>query len=442
MKADSHLPLARIGIVVLMVLYSVLSYFDRTIMSVAGPGMIHDFGLSETQMGAVYSAFFLGYAIFMVPGGELADRLGPWRTLAAMGAGAGIFTATTAVAGLPSLGIFGVIPLLLMVRFLMGVVTAPLYPSCGKMNANWFAPSRQGFVWGLIAGGAGVGSALSPSLFAWMLPALGWRRSFSCAAAATLALAALWSLYARDRESQQTPVRIPRHIFSRYPENTMTNDQVHLEPHNFWALLRNRNVLLLSFGYLTVGYFEYIFFFWIYYYFGEIRHMTPKETSSYTTAIFLAWVVMSPIGGILSDLLVRKLGPARGRPIVPVVGVLGGAVLLFWGIRLANPLAVGAALALSFGLASSSDGAFWKATIEAGGDNVGAACGILNTGSNVGGFIAPVLTPWIASFAGWSFSLNIGCLLAAIGAAIWFFLRPVSPTAQNLLMVADTVSSM
>ena len=64
------------NIVALMVLLSVMSYFDRTIMSIAGPGMIHDFGLSETQMGSVYSAFLLGYALMMIPGGRLADRWG------------------------------------------------------------------------------------------------------------------------------------------------------------------------------------------------------------------------------------------------------------------------------------------------------------------------------------------------------------------------------
>ena len=66
-------------------------------MSVAGPDIIHEFGLSETQMGAVYSAFLLGYALMMIPGGYLSDRLGPWRTLIGMGFGAAVFTGFTAL---------------------------------------------------------------------------------------------------------------------------------------------------------------------------------------------------------------------------------------------------------------------------------------------------------------------------------------------------------
>ena len=71
----------RVGIVVLMVLFSLMSYFDRTIMSIAGPVIAKEFSLSETQMGAIYSAFLLSYAILMIPGGQLADRFGPRAVL-------------------------------------------------------------------------------------------------------------------------------------------------------------------------------------------------------------------------------------------------------------------------------------------------------------------------------------------------------------------------
>ncbi|MBV8477542.1 MAG: MFS transporter, partial [Acidobacteria bacterium] len=69
------------AIVLLMVAFSVMSYFDRIIMSIAGPFIMSESHLSETQMGAVYSAFTFGYAICMIPGGRLADRLGPRHVL-------------------------------------------------------------------------------------------------------------------------------------------------------------------------------------------------------------------------------------------------------------------------------------------------------------------------------------------------------------------------
>lgn len=420
---------ARFNIVTLMVLFSVMSYFDRTIMSVAGPGIIRDFGLSETQMGGVYSAFLLGYALIMIPAGHLADRFGPWRTLIGMGFGAGLFTGLTGLGVRPGLGsLIGIMPALLTIRFMMGACTAPLYPSCAAMNANWFPATRQGFVWGLVAGGAGIGSALSPSLFAWMIPHLGWRKSFGLAGATTALLTAVWAWYARDRPSVHRSAQGVQTLSSSMKLNTCKTRGRFA----FRKLHANRNVMLLTIGYMTVSYFEYIFFFWIYYYFGEIRRMSPLETSIYTTVVFLAWVVMSPLGGWCSDWLVKKLGTKTGRPIVPMSGMLLATLLLFIGTHLSNSMAVGALLALSFGSASSTDGAFWAATMDAGAESVGAACGILNTGSNLGGFIAPVLTPFIASFAGWSAALYFGCCVAVLGVAIWLFLDPIQSAVNGM----------
>jgi ACS family glucarate transporter-like MFS transporter len=76
-------------IVLLMVALSTMSYFDRIIMSIAGPGILREFALSETQLGAIYSAFTLCYAFLMIPGGRAADRFGPRLMLTAMAVSSG-----------------------------------------------------------------------------------------------------------------------------------------------------------------------------------------------------------------------------------------------------------------------------------------------------------------------------------------------------------------
>src|SRR2546425_12999178 len=94
----------QIVMVALMAAFSVMSYFDRTIMSIAGPQIMKEFDLSVTQMGSVYSAFVLSYAIMMIPGGQVVDRLGPRITLLVMGLSAALFTGLTALGGKPGLG--------------------------------------------------------------------------------------------------------------------------------------------------------------------------------------------------------------------------------------------------------------------------------------------------------------------------------------------------
>src|SRR3954469_23176939 len=105
--------------VTLMVTLSALSYFDRTIMSIAGPAIMREFSISETAMGTVYSAFLLSYTVLMTPGGWLADRFGPRAGLTVAGFGVAALTAVTAYCGNPGLGaLLGVVPSFQIVRFL------------------------------------------------------------------------------------------------------------------------------------------------------------------------------------------------------------------------------------------------------------------------------------------------------------------------------------
>ena len=79
-------------------------------------------------------------------------------------------------------------------------------------------------------------------------------------------------------------------------------------------------------------------------------------------------------------------------------------------------------LCLSLGFAASSDGPYWAAAIDAGGEQSGLSGAILNTGGNLGGLFAPVLTPFIASKVGWSWGLYAGSVIVMIGVATWFFI--------------------
>src|ERR1700733_5045931 len=77
-------------IIGLMFGLSVLSYFDRTILSIAGPGIMKEFSISAVRMGAVYSAFLVSYAVCMIPGGRMADRFGPRIVLTWMALGSAL----------------------------------------------------------------------------------------------------------------------------------------------------------------------------------------------------------------------------------------------------------------------------------------------------------------------------------------------------------------
>ncbi len=55
---------------------ALVALFQRVSISVAGDSIMREFQFSQTRMGTVFSAFVLGYTLFQVPGGMLADPLG------------------------------------------------------------------------------------------------------------------------------------------------------------------------------------------------------------------------------------------------------------------------------------------------------------------------------------------------------------------------------
>ena len=402
----------QILLIALMGAFSVMSYFDRTIMSIAGPPIMKEFDLSATQMGSIYSAFILSYAILMIPGGRVVDRLGPRLTLLLMGLSAALFTGLTALAGKPGLGsMVGVVPALLTIRLGLGVGTAPLYPACARMGAHWIPLVHQGRVQALIIAGSSVGGAVSPILFSWLMGLYRWRISFCIAAAATAALALLWFWSVRDHPAEIHP-------------GERSNAARERPPSSWRRLFTDRNLMLLTLAYLAMGYFQYIFFYWIYYYFGQVRQLGFSQSARYTTIVFVTMAIMMPLGGWISDRLTRSYGGKFGRRVVPMAGLSLGALLLYVGTIAPGTAATVVSLSLATGFTSWCEGPFWASAIEVAGQQVGAACGILNTGGNVGGFLAPILTPYIASRAGWSWGLYAGSLMAMVGVIACYFVDP------------------
>ena len=396
---------ALLRVVILLFSFSIMTYFVRTILSIAGPTIIKEFHLSETEMGAIYSAFLFSYALLMLPGGFLADLWGPKLALAVVGLGSGVLTVLTGFAAVPGLGVLlGVVPSMMLVRLLLGVCTAPIYPACSKMNVNWTPLSHRAKVQSLIIAGAGLGGAISPIVFEWMMSKFGWRHSFLLAGIASGALGVIWCISVRDNPGRRV-------------------GKLERAPVQWRLLLSDRNIRLLTIGYVALDYFEYIFFYWIYYYLSEIRHVDPQQTALYTTGLFAAWAVMTPLGGWGADRMMSIYG-SLGLRTIAIGGLALSAILLFTGAQTDSVLSAVVQMALALGFAACADVTFWTAIINISGSQSGTAGGILNTGGNLGGLIAPVLTPWIASKAGWAAGLYFGSLMALASALLWFFIDP------------------
>src|SRR5258708_14462694 len=72
---------SRVGWLVVAWLFvlSAVAFLDRVNLSVAATHLAADYHLSDVRLGALFSFFLLGYALFQTPAGWLADKWGPPR---------------------------------------------------------------------------------------------------------------------------------------------------------------------------------------------------------------------------------------------------------------------------------------------------------------------------------------------------------------------------
>ena len=402
----------QIWIVALMFAFSVVNYFGRTILSVSAPLIIREFSLTPVSMGIVFSAFQLSYTLLMTPGGRWSDRYGPRTMLAITGLGSGLLTAMMPLGGTPGLGaVIGVIPALALMRIGFGAFTAPLYPATGRMNAMTMPLLHRTRVLGIVNAGAGFGGAISPILFSMMIARFGWRISFVMAGVAAMLVAATWLATVPNRPAAEAT----------------------LVKHPSWSgLLGNPNLRWLIAGFAALDYFQYIFFYWLYYYLGEVRKFSPDDTAFYTTLPFLAWLVMMPMGGWIADRLVARDGVKSGLRTVAITSQLLAVACLAAALNVTGTNSLVALLSFAFGFAAVADVTFWSGVISISGPQAGAAGGLMNTGGNLGGGLAPILTPLIASQFGWSAGLYAGAAIALISVVAWMRIVPAPTHTQSL----------
>jgi sugar phosphate permease len=413
----------------LLAAFSGMSYFTRVGISVAGTPIMHQFGLSPTEFGFVVSSLLWGYTLCMVPGGWFADRCGPKRALTIMGFGSALFCGLTGVVGLmgSAASAGALLILLVVVRGMLGVFTAPLYPAAGRMVAHWIPLDGRALANGLVIGAVPLGVALPWLLFASFMDAYGWPLAFLATSSVTFVLAAVWAWYAADYPRHHRSVRALVH---RGAESSLAAGTIEPElaeriaPTRWGDLLRNRSLLLLTISYSAVGYFEYVFYYWMGYYFEKVLHLETGTARLYTMLPPLAMIVGMPVGGWIADYLARRLGHRAGRAIVSIFGLSASAICLVVGAQLDSPQAIVAWFTLALAAAGMCEGPVWATVVELGGLRGSTAGAIANTGNNAFGALSPIATPWIGAHFGWPCSLGVASGVCLIGAIVWLWIDP------------------
>jgi MFS family permease len=402
--------LVKLLIILLLMGYAGIGHFNRVGISVAGDEVfIPQLGITETRMGWVYTAFLILYTIGMLPGGWLIDRIGSARALSWFGLLMGTFVVLTG-----SLGWVTDTPetlwlSLLVIRGLAGVCNAPLHPGAAHVVSDLMPGHRRATANGLITAGALIGIACCYPAFGWLMDWLTWQWAFVVSGSALIAYSVLWRMLA----SPSLPG--PRPTTSKIGE---TNARP------AWSLLRQGNLWLLTLSYAAYGYFQYLFFYWMGYYFKEVLQVPSVEARWASFWIMLAMGAGMAFGGWSTDAVCRLLGTMRGRRAIVLTGMGLGAVFGLIAVNVTGLTNVALCLAVSMAATGMVEGVFWTTATDIGGKSRGLSGAFMNTGGNVGGLISPVLTPIMAEEIGWAGSIVVACVINGAGGFVWFLIKP------------------
>jgi ACS family glucarate transporter-like MFS transporter len=379
---------------------SLITYIDRAaISSVKGP-MTEDLALSDQSMGAVFGAFALGYALFQVPSGSLADRFGPRLALAGVVTVWSGFTALT--------GAVQRLGTLLVVRFLFGVAEAGAFPGAARAFFNWLPASQHGLANGVIFSGARIGAALAFPLMAWMLGQWTWRLAFYLLAIPGLAWAAAWFLWFRDHP-EQPPVRA-----------TAASGP----PADYARIVRSSAMALAMVQYFASNFTNFINLSWMHPYLKEHYRLTQAEAAGYAMAPLLVGATAQWVAGFLVDTLYRSRYRNWSRRAPAAFGFLLAAAGLCFVGYMATPLAAVVCFTIATFGAELTISPSWAYCMDIGGSRSGAVTGTMNMAGNLASFVSANAFPFLSRLTGGATAYFLAAaLLNFTGMCCWLRMR-------------------
>lgn len=389
----------------LITLVLALSTGDRAALSVAGSGMAKELGVSSVEMGYLFSAYSWAYVIFLIPSGLLTDRLGTKLT---MMLAIVIWSALTVCMGFAHyVGL--VVPLLLALRFLLGVAESPVGPASGRVIAAWFPSSERGVAGAIFNSAQYLSIALFTPLMGWLSHAFGWQYVFIVMGGIGLVIAAVWwQLY-------YLPVRHPKMDRAELDYIREGEGLVDLETTKsvsqraaanvvskggFSQLFKSRMLIGIFIAQYCITSITWFFMTWFPIYLVKDRGFDILQAGFIASVPALFGLIGGVSSGFVSDHLLRSgrsLSAARKTPIT--IGLLMSASIILCNYVSSPWLVVALMSTAFFGKGFGSLG--WTVVADtAPKEMVGLTGGVFNALGNCAGIVTPVVIGYLLESTG------------------------------------------
>lgn len=440
MKNDAAIPMAasaasvqtRTRWMILAMLFAIttINYADRATISIAGPEIKKELGLSAVQMGFIFSAFAWSYVVAQLPGGLLLDRFGSkityffsiflWSTFTLFTGAAGFFAGGAAVA------------VLFALRMLVGAAEAPSFPGNSRIASAWFPTHERGLAAAVFNSAQYFATVLFAPIMGWLVHNYGWHSVFYVMGGLGILMAFVWlkTIYGPKEHPginaeelhyiQEGGALVDLESGSRIKQAAQVNTLACIK-----ELLSNRMLLGVYIGQYCITTLTYFFLTWFPVYLVQERHMTILKAGFVASLPAIAGFLGGIFGGWLSDRLAKagySLSVSRKVPIV--FGMLMSMSMIACNYIEADTLVVAVMSLAFFGKGVGALG--WAVVSDTSPKEAGGLSGALfNTFGNTAGITTPIVIGYIVEatgsfagalvFVGANAALAIACYLFVVG---------------------------
>ena len=409
---------ARRKVIWFAVTLAILAYVDRVCISMAAPEISKDLGLDKAQMGYVFGAFAVAYALFEIPGGWLGDWMGPRRVLMRIVIWWSFFTAAT--------GWMFNYWSMLATRFLFGAGEAGCFPNITKAFSTWLPLEERVRAQGILWMAARWGGAFTPPLVNWIFKVMDWRMAFTVFGLVGSVWAFFFYRWFRDNPQEHPEVNAAeRKLIAATAHPASGHGDV-----PWGKMLASKSVWLLWLQYFLLSFPWYFYPTWLPTYLQEY-HGVDRMTSGYYAILplFLGGVGSLTCGFLSTKLSRRWNSIGKSRRTISTFGFGGAAVMMFIAIQVKDPLWAMVGLGLSSFCNDLVMPNAWGACMDVGGKYAGTLSGSMNMMGNIAGFVAPVMGGLILRNTNndWNLFITIMAAVYVLGMLTWPFIDPVTP---------------
>ncbi|MFN7543327.1 MAG: MFS transporter [Acidobacteriota bacterium] len=410
--------LNRHWVLVLLFFLSVITYIDRVCISVAGPVMQQELGLTPTMWGWVVGAFTISYALFEIPTGAMGDKYGSRVTLSRIVIWWSAFTALT--------GAVSNFFVLLATRFLFGIGEAGAYPNASSTISRWFPKAQRARASSVVWGASRLGGAISPFLVIPIQNAYGWRMTFFIFGLVGVVWVAVWYYWFRDTPDQKASTTAEER--EEMASENRTSQHVGHQSLPWGVALRNRNFWTLLIMYHTYCWGSYFYLSWLHTFLVKGRGMSQDQMKSFSSLPFLVGFCGNLLGGVVSDYLVRHYGLKIGRRTVGSAGLAISGICMLLTAYTPDPVMSVVLLALGYGAMDCMLPVSWAVCLDVGKKYAGALSGSMNMAGQLGSFASSIAFGYLVDFYQ-SYDLPLKLFSVMLFVSAWLFTR-IDPTEE------------